>query len=104
MTLHGKKNGYREAIEKREFIFPAIERMSKDHKRILDWSERELIDFDILDRDGKITKDMHLRIFKIYDGLNAFDIYKDKSINERIKRAIAKAERLMRKHNIRGTY
>jgi hypothetical protein len=105
MTLgKKKKNGHREAIEKREFIFPAVKGMPDAHKRFLDRAERELGKFDALDRDGKITKNMHLQIFKLYDSLQALDIYEDKSINERVKRTIAKAERFMRKYDIKGTY
>lgn len=97
MTLH-KKGG------ERQFIFPAKEKISSSELGLLKIQEDNIELFEKLDREGQVSKSLHNAIFASYNMLNSYDIYKDKSINERIKRAIARLEKLMRKYNVRGTY
>ena len=101
MTLHGKG---KDRIPDRQFIFPALKKMSEGDMQYLKHAERRTEVFIDLDKAGDLSSGARIEMSHIHSGLNAFNIYEDKSINKRIKEAIDKLRKLMRKYDVRGPY
>lgn len=92
MTLQGKKD---------KSMFSAVDPSRNDLNLI--WTQENVIKvFEDLDRKGELDANWHSSVFASYNVLNTLDTYTDKSVNERIKRAIGRLEKLMRKYNVRG--